>query len=217
MHANQRSHGYCPARAKCHLCYRARVGHRQRVSREFTVLLRLLEINSDLRGHKAKDLFQTRDYDSTGAVVLSLPGRNEQVRLRDLLSCCSGGGRSGGAERQGTSHALPEADDMPRGVGSHVLADGLRIVAAQIVHDRLVGITTERAASKRWESLTRSTGCQRVCGGTRSASSAARAIGGDWRKTRHAYISWQWRPEQRKLGSYRGATHVRVARQRGEA
>ena len=90
---------YCPARAKCHYCYIAKVGHRQRVSREFTVLLKLLENDSDLRGHKAKDLFSTRDYDSTSALVLTLPGRKEQVRLRDLLSCRAGGGRSGAAAR----------------------------------------------------------------------------------------------------------------------
>jgi hypothetical protein len=127
MYANENSH--CPARAKCHRCYVEKASRRQRVSREFTVLLRLLEKDSDLRGHKAKDLFSTRDCDSTSALVLTLPDCNEQVRLRDLLSCRAGGDRSRGAERQGTNRALPQDDDMPRGVGSHVLADGLRIAA----------------------------------------------------------------------------------------
>jgi hypothetical protein len=127
---------YCSARARCYRCYVSRAKGHRRFTREFNVLMKMLENDMKLCGHKLSDLFQTRDFDSKGSIVLTLPDNEEEIRMRDVLPpCIAGGGRPRSGEHPAAGAPLFEDDGMSRGTGSHVLADGLLIAAAEIVHN----------------------------------------------------------------------------------
>lgn len=119
----------CSARARCHRCYVLRATRRQRTSREYAVLLKLLESGCELGGHKVADLFETWDCDSEGSILFTLPNNGREIRMKDMLSCISAGGHSND-EHQGASCALFANDGFKRGAGPHVLADRVSITAS---------------------------------------------------------------------------------------
>jgi hypothetical protein len=122
---------FCSARLKCHRCYIARTNRRHRHSREFTVLLKLLYNDFELCGHKVSRLFETRDIDSKGSIILTLPHNGNEVLLKDVLPPCTvGGGQSGVIGHQGSGGALPQDDDVFRQIGSRLFANQVSIPTA---------------------------------------------------------------------------------------
>jgi hypothetical protein len=117
----------CPARLKCHRCYIARANRRHRHSREFTVLLKLLYNDSELCGHNVSQLFETRDTDSKGSIVLTLPHNGKEVLLKDAIPPCIVGG---GAGHQRPGCALSRDDDVSRRIDSRLFANRVGIPSA---------------------------------------------------------------------------------------
>jgi hypothetical protein len=82
-------------------------------------LLKLLYNDSELCAHKVSQLFESRDTDSMGSILVKLPDDGREVRLKDLLPPCVAGGAF---RHKGAGGALPRDDDVSRGVGSRLLA-----------------------------------------------------------------------------------------------
>jgi hypothetical protein len=92
------------------------------------VLLRLLYSDAKLCGHKVSQLFEYRDTDSKGSIVLMLPHNGKEVLLKDVLPPCIAGG--GVVGHQGAGGALSEDDGVFRGFGSRLSTNGVGIPSA---------------------------------------------------------------------------------------